>query len=37
MSHYTSQPVYVSNGVTPLRNFVPNYQTHSDYLPGVVR
>jgi hypothetical protein len=35
MSYY--QPAYTTTGSTSLRQFVPNYQTRSDYLPGVVR
>lgn len=28
---------YTTAGSTSLRQFVPTYQTRSDYLPGVVR
>jgi hypothetical protein len=35
MSSYSS--TYASGGSTSLRQFVPNYQTRSDFLPGTVR
>jgi hypothetical protein len=39
MSYYQPSPSvgYSSSGTTPLRQFVPNYQARSDYLPGVVK